>query len=126
MPLHTLIQTRHPLLGPPTVTVVRAIGALDAAGVDDFAAAVDTAVRLGCPRLVVDLSEVDFLAISGAAALSDARARTTLAGIEMVLVVTSPWVEHTIVVTGVSSYLPRFGTMLQAFDAVDASADPSR
>lgn len=123
MSFHILVQTRHPLLGSPTVTIVRVFGALDAGAVPEFAAAIEDVVDRGCPHLVVDLSEVDFLGINGAVALTDARARTDVDGVDMILVVPSPWVEHTIVVTELAADLPRCGSMLQALDAVDAIAD---
>jgi len=48
-----------------TVTVLRPAGSVDASATDAFNGAIQDEVRLGRTRLVIDLSDVDYMASAG-------------------------------------------------------------
>ncbi|GAA4479060.1 hypothetical protein GCM10023094_23610 [Rhodococcus olei] len=99
----------------PTVAAV--LGALDAPAVPDFLKAIDRAISLAVRTLIVDLSRVDFVGISGVLALADAQDRATCNGLAMLLVPDEATAGHTLRATDMADHFHCFPSVQAAAEA---------
>ncbi|MGW4477200.1 STAS domain-containing protein [Rhodococcus triatomae] len=101
----------------PGVTVVEAVGAVDATAVNELATVLRRALDQEPSAVVVDLSHTDFLGISAAEVLLDAITSAERDGHPLALVPGNAAVTRTLDVTGV---LARAELRASVQDAVDA------
>ncbi|WP_345351476.1 STAS domain-containing protein [Rhodococcus olei] len=98
-------------------TVAAPVGDLDAPAVPDFLKGIDRAIGRALRTLIVDLSGVGFLSISGVQALVDVRDRATCTGLAMLLVTDAPTSGHTLRATGMTPHFDCFPSVRAAAEA---------
>lgn len=99
---------------PAGTCVVAVAGEVDLATAPQLDAALTGLLSAGRERVVLDLSEVTFLASRGIAVLIDAHERAVDRGVELHLVVTRPQVHRILEMTGLLAVLPWHATRADA------------
>ncbi|WP_312870543.1 STAS domain-containing protein [Gordonia asplenii] len=103
------------------VTQATITGSVDAASIDDFTGHLAAACAAGTGRLVLDMSDVDFLGVDGIAALH-AAARTVSNSGGAIAVAGGRAVARPLRRTGITRLVPVFDWLPMAFDAVGGTA----
>ncbi|MDX6205041.1 MAG: anti-sigma factor antagonist [Frankiales bacterium] len=101
-------------------TVISVAGEIDMATVSGLRDALETALHQPDPRLILDLSRVDFCDSSGLAVLVAARRRLP-AEAPLRLAGAQPIVARVLQVTGLAEVFPQFRSVTEAINAADSS-----
>jgi anti-sigma B factor antagonist len=102
-----------------TATAVFVSGEIDALSAPRLRNDVLFAVEAKPPALVIDLTEVEFLASAGLEVLVAARFAAAVA-MPIVVVAASPVTRRPIELTGVHKLVPLYSTLVEALDALPA------
>nr|WP_281282328.1 STAS domain-containing protein [Rhodococcus oryzae] len=103
---------------------MRIAGPLDAASLPEFVAQLDAGIRGSRPSLVVDLSKVTFLSVSGIEALAAARWRAGCDGVDLLLVGGPHCVERALDVTGARQRFLMFTSLQLAVEESRSMPSP--
>ncbi|WP_432136394.1 MULTISPECIES: anti-sigma factor antagonist [unclassified Streptomyces] len=106
-------------------TVLELHGEIDIAAAVEIVPHLDAATRGPAPRLVIDLTPVEFFDCSGLRLLYRARARILDRGGELRLVCTHPLALRILRATGLSRLLPPAASLAAALDGPEAASAPS-
>ncbi|MGW4481243.1 STAS domain-containing protein [Rhodococcus triatomae] len=91
-------------------------GEIDSAVLANFTSGLDRAIDEAVGTLLVDLSQVDFMSVSGARALVDAHRRAEQCGVAMLIASEGPS-SRTLAVTGIDCVLRCYPTVRDALEA---------
>lgn len=106
----------------PDLERILPVGEVDLVTAPTLQDALSDAERRGVPNMVVDLTEVRFLALVGARVLHNAAARSTGTGRKVALVAPNPIVKRVLNLTDVTGVLPTYGTVANAVSALDPTS----
>ncbi|MGW6376230.1 STAS domain-containing protein [Rhodococcus sp. NPDC055112] len=106
-------------------SVIWIVGPVDAASLPEFVAQLDAGIRKARPCLVVDLSKVTFLSVSGVEALAAARWRAGCEGVDLLLVGGPHCVDRALDVTGTRRRFRTFGSLRLAVEECRRMGSPS-
>ncbi|MGW0176336.1 STAS domain-containing protein [Rhodococcus sp. NPDC003322] len=98
-------------------TIATLSGDLDLPAVPGFVDTINRAIREAERTVIVDLSRVDFVSISGVQALADAQDRANCKGLAMLLVHDGPVLSRPLEVTGMANHFHSFPSVRSAIDA---------
>lgn len=119
---HTARETVHEYLtvrrvqDRPDLVRILPIGEIDLVTAPTLHEALTAAESQGVANVVVDLTEVRFLALIGARVLNKAAERSTDSGRRVALVAPNPMVKRVLDLTGAQ---PTYGTVANALSALD-------
>lgn len=118
-PLVESALSRHRRVGGPGPAVAVVTGDVDATVLPDFTFSLDRAINEAYRPLLVDLSHVDFLSISGVQALAEAQHRAHRRNLSMLVASEGPS-RRALAVTGADRVLRCYRTVRDALAARQA------
>ncbi|MFF0817161.1 STAS domain-containing protein [Rhodococcus sp. NPDC003318] len=101
----------------PGPTIATITGDLDTPAIGEFTAGIEQAISDAHRTLIVDLTRIDFVSISGIEALADTQHRAECRGLAMLLVPDGPTCTRALKVTGLEHHFRCFDTVRDAVEA---------
>ncbi|MFF0813625.1 STAS domain-containing protein [Rhodococcus sp. NPDC003318] len=105
----------------PAITVVSVTGDVDETALPAFAHGLDSGIDEAARSVIVDLTRVDFLGLSGLQALAVAKMRADCNRVDLLLVPGGRCVLRPLVVSGLLDRFSRFRSVQAAVDSILAA-----